>query len=117
MPYINIHITSRLNDDQKDLMKSKLGELITMISGKSEDVLMIGIQDKMTIYFAGEKKEKAAFVDIRLFGASPDEEKIDFSRAVFALLDEHFGISGDSLFLTYIESDNWGFKGNHTCNP
>lgn len=113
MPYINIHVSVQLDDDQKNSLKTKLGELITIIPGKSESVLMIGIQDGMSIYFAGEKKERVAFIDVRVYGPAPAPEKAAFTREIFALFSEDLAISGDNLFMTFTESDNWGFKGEY----
>jgi phenylpyruvate tautomerase PptA (4-oxalocrotonate tautomerase family) len=110
MPYISVNITNKLSESEKDFLKSQLGQLITIIPDKSEDVLMIGINDCFTIYFAGEKKEKSAFVDIKVFGKAETSYKSELTKAIFALFATLFGITGDNLFLTFTESDNWGFK-------
>ena len=62
MPYIDINITNKLNEKEKDKIKSKLGELITIIPGKKEASLMIGINDEYTIYLEGERKDKSAYI-------------------------------------------------------
>ena len=43
MPYIDVNVSIKLSDQEKDNLKSKLGELISIIPGKTENVLMIGL--------------------------------------------------------------------------
>lgn len=111
MPYINVNISKTLSDGEKDTLKAKLGELITIIPGKSESVLMIGINDGYTIYFSGEKKDKVAFLDIRLYKQSDFEYKAEFTQKVFELFEKEYGITKENLFVNFGEYECWGFKG------
>jgi phenylpyruvate tautomerase PptA (4-oxalocrotonate tautomerase family) len=45
MPFINVKISEKLSDTQVDNIKSRLGEAISLIPGKSEAWLMVNIQD------------------------------------------------------------------------
>ena len=112
MPYIDIKVTGKLSDAEKDKMKSKFGELITLLPGKTEAVLMICISDESTIYFSGLKKEKAAFINIKLFRESGFEYKEEFTKKTFEFLDQEFEITRDSIFLTFDEYNSWGSNGS-----
>jgi len=111
MPYINVNISKKLNEDDKDALKSKLGALISILPGKTEDVLMVGISDGYSMYFSGQKKD-TAFVEVRLYKQSDFDSKSRFTKEVFKFFEEKFGIDGGSLFLCIAEYDSWGFKGN-----
>ena len=43
MPFINVKISENLSDTQVDNIKSRLGEAISLIPGKSEAWLMVNI--------------------------------------------------------------------------
>ena len=70
MPFINSKITTKLTKEKKDLIKSKLGEIITNIPGKSEDYLMVGFEDEYSLYFRGEELQFGAFVEVKYFWKS-----------------------------------------------
>lgn len=111
MPYIEVNISKKLSDQEKDVLKAKLGELITILPGKSEDVLMIGISDGYTIYFSGQKKEKVAYLNVNLYKESEFEYKAEFTKKVFGFFEKEYGVTGDNLFMTFREYGCWGFKG------
>lgn len=111
MPYIDVNLTSKLSEVQKDAMKSKFGELITLLPGKTEAVLMVCINDGSTIYFSGEKKDKAAFVNIKLFKESGFEYKAELTAKIFEFFEKDFGVPGKDLFLSFDEYSSWGARG------
>lgn len=45
MPFINSKVTVKMTDSQKEAVKKRLGEAITLIPGKSENWLMAGFED------------------------------------------------------------------------
>ena len=111
MPYIDINITNKLKDREKDIIKSKLGELITIIPGKNETGLMIGINDGYTIYFGGDKKDKSAYITIQMYKSSEFEYEAEFTQKVFEFFEEELGISKNNLYLNFGEHEYWGSNG------
>jgi phenylpyruvate tautomerase PptA (4-oxalocrotonate tautomerase family) len=110
MPYIQVNTSKKLNEQDKDAIKSKLGELISILPGKSESVLMVGVNDSDAMYFGGEKKD-LAFVDVRLFKESDFESKSRFTEAVFLFLKQKLGIAEENVFLSIGEYNTWGHNG------
>jgi len=111
MPYIDVNISKKLSDQEKDVLKAKLGELISIIPGKTEDQLMIGINDDYTIYFSGQKKEKVAFLNVKLYKESKFESKTEFTKKLFEFFEKEYDITGDNLYMTFDEYDAWAFRG------
>lgn len=111
MPYIDVNVSLKLSDLQKDSLKTGLGEMISVIPGKTESVLMIGINDGYTLYFGGEKKEKVAYVNVKLYKQSEFEYKAEFAKRVFEFFETEYGITGDNLFLNFDEYNAWAFRG------
>ena len=69
MPFINVKVSVPLTEEKRIAVKSALGQSIAVM-GKSEDYLMVGFEENVPLYFAGEKEEKCAFVDVRVFGVA-----------------------------------------------
>ena len=111
MPYIAVTTSKVLSDDQKDDLKSAIGEKISLIPGKSEAQLMVDIDDSHTMYFAGEKR-KLAYIDVRCYGSTEFENKKALTEALFDAVEQHTGLHEDSIYLTYSEFSNWGTRGS-----
>lgn len=111
MPYICVNLTKKLSDEQKDAIKSGLGEKISLIPGKSERALMVDFSENHTMYFAGEKRD-LAFVDVRCYKSAPFADKQRFTEAVFELLAQETGLTADDIYLSWGEYDTWGTKGS-----
>lgn len=111
MPFINSKITVKLDNKKEELLKSKLGEIITNIPGKSEEYLMVGFEDNYSLYFAGKKLEYGAFVNVKIFGKAKKEELEKITKDICALYEKELNISQDKIYITYDEVENWGFNG------
>lgn len=57
MPYISFKTNHKLTLRQENTIKSKSGELISLIPGKTEKALMIHMEDDQIMYFKGPSLE------------------------------------------------------------
>lgn len=53
MPYIDVNVTPIMKQNEKEQLKAKMGELITLIPGKSEAVTMVSVSDECSLYLGG----------------------------------------------------------------
>lgn len=111
MPYINSNLTMKLTEEKKNIIKEKLGELISILPGKSEEWLFVGFSDNKTLYFRGEKKEKAAVVEVQICGSVSRDSKEELTSAICKLLKEELSIDGESIYVIFHEIDDWGYNG------
>lgn len=111
MPYINSTLTVKMTDEKKELIKSRLGEIITEIPGKSEEWLMVGFKDDHELFFRGEKKQKAAFIEIKMFGTADRKHKESITSKVSILFEEELNIPKDNIYITFDEIKDWGWNG------
>ena len=109
MPMITAQIGKKLTEEEAIRLKSGLGEIIALIPGKSESVLMIDLCDGHNMFFKGEKTQ-AAYLDVRLYTKAPFEAKAAFAAAAAELLEE-VGIQRQDTYLTFTEFENWGMRG------
>lgn len=111
MPFIQVNVTDQLTAEQKDAIKSGLGEKITAIPGKSERALMIDIADGHTLYMAGENRPHAAYLDVKIYGTTEVEYQKAFTEAAFEVMEQATGISKKEMYLTFSQFPNWGVSG------
>ena len=110
MPFIQVNVSQKLKEQQKDKVKSRLGELIALIPGKTEAVTMVDIADGRTLYKDG-KPINGGFVEVRLYGAADQPSKEALTEAVFTAMDQLLGIRPQDLYLNIFELNSWGTGG------
>lgn len=88
-----------------------MGEIIAEIPGKSEEWLMVSFDDNKTVYFRGKEMDKAAFVEIKIFGTTEREYKDKVTHLICSLYEKELDIPGDSIYITFSEVSDWGFNG------
>ena len=111
MPLIVVNTSLTLEKEQKDAIKSEMGKAITIIPGKTEQVLMVDVSDGRTIYFHGEEPKQAAHVDVHIYGSANFAVKSEFTQAIYKVLNDTVGLKDDEVFVTINEHSVWGAKG------
>jgi phenylpyruvate tautomerase PptA (4-oxalocrotonate tautomerase family) len=110
MPYIAINTDLNISEVQKEMIKTELGNLITIIPSKTESLLMIDFSENRAIYKAG-LKESGVFIDLRLFHKSEFEVKKEFTEKTIEMIHKKLNVSKENIYLTIMEFDNWGSGG------
>ncbi len=113
MPFINAKVSVKISEEKQESIKAKLGKAIELIPGKSENWLMVGFEDEYTLYFKGQKFEKIAFVEVKIFGSANQKAYDNLTRAICSIFNEELGVPGDKIYVTYQEIENWGWNGNN----
>lgn len=113
MPFIGSKVTVKISKEKEEVIKSELGKAITLIEGKSEKFLMVGFEDEYKLYFGGEKLEKGAFVEIKIFGKASNEEYENLTAKVCNIYNKELGIPKDKIYVKYEEIDHWGWNGTN----
>ena len=111
MPYIKVDVSKTLQPQQKEQIKSRMGELISLIPGKSEAVTMVGINDNYTLYLGGTELKNGAFIEVRLFGTADKESKETLTAEIFKAMEEMLGIPPNAMYLNIFEMQTWGLRG------
>lgn len=111
MPFINSKVTVKMDEEKKTKIKAELGNLISLIPGKSEAWLMVGFEDSYSLYFKGEKKDKAAFVEIKIFGGADKTSKDKLVSEISSLFEKELEIPKDSIYITIDEVKDWAWNG------
>jgi len=111
MPFINSIISIDISEEQENLLKNELAKLMTKHFGKSEEWLMLTFDKNKTIYFAGQKKVKSAFIDFKILGTQDEYSKEQFVSDVSELYEKELDISENSIYITITEVKDWAWNG------
>ncbi len=113
MPFIDTRVSIKTTEEQKTELKTRLGQAISLIPGKSESWLMIDLADDQTMYFRGSDAEPLAFVGINFFG-DPNRAAFDKMTAeVTKIYGEVLGIAPDHMYIKYSATHDWGWNGGN----
>ncbi|MDY3908820.1 MAG: phenylpyruvate tautomerase MIF-related protein [Eubacterium sp.] len=111
MPFINSKVTVKISPEKEERIKQRLGQAITIIPGKSESFLMVGFDDEYSLYFKGNKCEKAAFVDVKLYGKATSDACNQMTGEICRIYEEELGIPKVNIYVTYQSIADWGWNG------
>jgi len=112
MPYVSVNLSKTVTPSQAKEIKSRIAEAIVLLPGKTEDVLMVQIDDGKTIFYQGAEMDNCAYVDARIYGTCALEHKQVFTKAMYMLFEEILGIHKSKMFLSILEYDTWGINGS-----
>ncbi len=109
MPFIDVKLSKKITDGEKDLLKSDLGKAISVMH-KPESYLMVGISDGYDLYFAGNKLANGAFVSVSVFGKANASDTEKMTESICGILEKRFSVAGSDVYVTYTDVENWGWN-------
>lgn len=113
MPFINSKVSVTMSSEKKEQVKKRLGEVITLLPGKSENWLMVGFEDNYDLYFQGNQKEPTAFVEVKIYGGASAESYNKLTGAICQIYTEELGIPANRIYVKYEGVENWGWNGSN----
>ncbi len=113
MPFINSKINVKITKEQEEKIKTRLGQAIALIPGKSETWLMIGFEDEYQLYFKGKEFDKIVFVDVKIFGSASKTALSSLTTEICNIYNEELGVEKDKIYVCYQTTDNWGWNGSN----
>ena len=111
MPFIDSKVSVSMTQEKKDRVKTRLGEIISLIPGKSENWLMVGFEDSYDLYFKGNQDEETAFVEVKVFGGASPAVFEKMTEAICQIFNEELAIPKNRIYIKYEEMENWGWNG------
>jgi phenylpyruvate tautomerase PptA (4-oxalocrotonate tautomerase family) len=113
MPFIGSKVSVKTSKEKEENIKKRLGEAIELIPGKSETFLMVGFEDEYSLYFSGEKLEKGAFIEVKIFGKTSKEAYDNLTAEICNIYEDELGIPQNKIYVKYEEVENWGWNGRN----
>lgn len=111
MPYIRTTVSNKVLDSARENIKTKLGQAIALIPGKTEAWLMLAFEDNMKMYFKGECENDYAYVEVSLLGTASDAAYDRLTAAISEIINEELGIGRENIYIKYEEAGHWGWNG------
>lgn len=111
MPFINLKTTKKITSESEAALRREFGEKIALLSGKSEEWLMLGFEDGCRMAFRGEATSDMAFIEVQIFGKASASDYAKLTAALTDTVSEILGIAPDMVYIKYEEVSTWGWNG------
>ena len=112
MPYINTITNVSITKEQEERIKTRMGEDIRLLN-KTEEYLMVNMQDNNCLYFRGDTENPNAFVEVRLYGKATSQAYDQMTAAITKIIEEELHIPGNNIYVQYEEVPHWGLNGEN----
>ena len=110
MPYLQLNTSVSLSDAEKRSLCEEICKLISIIPGKSPAGTMLYINDGCFMEM-GDGKGPCLNLVVRLLGAAPEENKINFIEQITALFERTLKVTPPLMYINLVELDDWGVDG------
>ncbi|MBQ3265703.1 MAG: hypothetical protein IJH07_07990 [Ruminococcus sp.] len=108
MPFINAKFSTTVSPEKEIELKSALGDAITLL-GKSEQYLMVEIEDDRRLYFGGKNDQPIAFFDVSLLHSAPRKSYEALTQRLCAIAKDIMDVDGSNVYVKFEETENWGY--------
>lgn len=110
MPFINVSTNKQLAPTQKQELQTKLGDLISILPGKTAEQTLIKISDECDMYRRGYESA-LCMIEIYMYQMQPFSAKDELTRAIVGLMEKEYGIPVPNLYIKFGEMPIWGVDG------
>jgi phenylpyruvate tautomerase PptA (4-oxalocrotonate tautomerase family) len=113
MPFIDSKVSVKITQEQEKELKTRLGQAISIIPGKSENWLMTGFEDDYHLYFRGDNSQPIAYIEVRLFGGPNKAAFQKMTEEITKIYGDVLGIAPDHMYIKYSATPDWGWNGGN----
>lgn len=113
MPFIDSKVSVKITEEQEKELKTRLGQAISLIPGKSENWLMTGFEDNYHLYFRGDNSEPIAYIEVRIFGGPNKAAFQKMTEEITKIYGDVLGIAPHHMYIKYSATPDWGWNGGN----
>ena len=110
MPYIEAKLSTKLDENQKNELQTKLTDVVSVAFSKPKTYIMAEIEDGKSLYMSEKKLDKGAYISVSLLGSPSKPACQTLTSDICNILSE-YGIEGSNVYVTYHPVDLWGWNG------
>ena len=112
MPYVQIRLGVNASDREQSDLQSKITDAVSIALSKPKAYIMAEIENNCSLYMAGQKLNKGAYISIKLLGNAAKPACQGLTKNICDILNHDFGIEGSKVYVTYHPVDLWGWNGS-----
>lgn len=109
MPYLKIQTNCVLENEQGIELSAKASRVVAEQLGKPERYVMVAIDDRKTMLFAGTSSP-LVYMELKSIGL-PDDKTTMLSAALCQLVNTELGVNPDRIYIEFANAERhmWGW--------
>ena len=111
MPFFVSRVNVPMTKEQEVELKSRMGQAIGLVQGKSEEYLLLDFQDNCRLWLRGDNSRPAAYIEAAIFGNEGHAGYDALTAEVTLAFHEVLGIPPENVYLKYDDITAWGVGG------
>ena len=113
MPYMHVRTNVGVDKEKQVAIKAAFGEAIALLPGKSEQWLMVDVEEQANLFLAGQGDRPLAMVEVELLGQSTPRAYEALTARVCEIMQEILDVAPDGVYVKYAETAHWGYNGSN----
>ncbi|MBR1693731.1 MAG: hypothetical protein IJ711_13310 [Lachnospiraceae bacterium] len=111
MPFIKSKISIPLSKEQETELKTRMGQAIELIPGKSEEYLLLEFEDNCHLWLRGRNDEPIVYIEAAIFGNEPHYGYDSFTAEITHIFSELLHTKPENIYVKYEDITAWGVRG------
>lgn len=101
-----------INQEEELALKTAFGKAISLVPGKSEQVLLAGIEGDYSFYLRG-KKDPVAYIEVSIFENPYHLDYDDMTKYITIAVHEILKIPTEHIYVHFHDIAAWGVAGHY----
>lgn len=113
MPFIKSKVSVSISKEQEVELKTRLGQAIALVPGKSEEYLLLEFEDNCRLWLRGRNDEPVAYIEAAIFGNDSHCGYDGLTLEITRIFSETLQVKPENVYVKYGDITAWGVRGMH----
>lgn len=111
MPCVQIKTNVKTSKEVAAIIKTDLGKAISYLPNKSEEWMLVSIDDNCTMFFGGNGEKNIAMVEVDILGDNIDKDGANkMTELISESLKKNLNIDPKDMYIKYKAGLDWGWN-------
>ena len=101
MPFIKVKVSCPVSEKQEIRIKQGFGKAIGLVPGKSEEYLLLELEDQCRLWLRGRNEAPMAYIEAAIFGNESHAGYPAFSAEVTQILQDTLSIPAENCYIKF----------------
>jgi len=111
MPFLISRVNVPITKEQEVQLKTRMGQAIERVPGKSEAYLLLDFQDNCRLWLRGDNSSPAAYIEAAIFGNESHAGYDALTAELTLAFQQVLGIPPGNIYLKFDDITAWGAGG------
>lgn len=111
MPFITSRVSCAMTSTQEEQLKAGLGKAIEAVPGKSEQSLLVCLEQNCHLWLRGDNTRPVAYIEVAVYGNEQHAGYPTLNLLITRLYVDILHIAPERVYVRFIDIPTWGVAG------